>query len=82
MPPEDRIPCEVRGAVKRGLVPLMRESGYRAEAVGISDLSAIRRGNRVGLWRGLRILATTCASDSGGDSGLGFHFEDEECSNY
>ena len=28
-----------------GLVPLMRESGYRVEGVKISDLAAIRSGN-------------------------------------
>ncbi len=27
-------------------LPLMSESGYRAEAIEISDLSAILRGNR------------------------------------
>ena len=46
MAPDDLFDYEVRGAVERGLVPLMRESGYRGEAVGISNSGAIRRGNR------------------------------------
>ena len=66
MAPDDHFDYEVRGAVVRGLVPLMRVSGYRAEAVGISESGAIRLGNgyvvmwwtvliergcRVGFWR-------------------------------
>lgn len=46
MAPDDLFDYEVRGAVVRGMVPLMRESGYRAEAIEISNLTAIRSGNR------------------------------------
>ena len=45
MAPDDHFDYEVRGAVVRGLVPLMRVSGYRAEAVGILESGAIRWGN-------------------------------------
>ena len=46
MAPDDLFDYEVRGAVVRGMMPLVRESGYRVEAVEISDLTAIRSGNR------------------------------------
>ena len=45
MAPDDLCDYEIRGAVVHGLVPLMCDSGYRAETAGISDLGAIRRGN-------------------------------------
>ena len=46
MAPDDLFDYEVRGAVECGMMPLMRESGYRVEALGISNLSTILRGNR------------------------------------
>lgn len=35
MAPDDLVDYEVRGAVVRGMMPLMRESGYRDELLGI-----------------------------------------------
>ena len=46
MAPDDLFDYEIRGAVMHGFVPLMRESGYRLGAVEISDVAAIRSGNR------------------------------------
>jgi len=43
MAPDDLLDYEFRGAFVRGLMPLMRESGYRAGVLGISDSGAIRR---------------------------------------
>ena len=54
MAPDDHFDYEVRGAVVRGLMPLMVWSGYRDGELEILDLDAIRRGNGVWVCGGLR----------------------------
>ena len=47
MAPADLLDYDFRGAVVHRIMPLMRESGYRAGELEILDTGAIRTGNGV-----------------------------------